>query len=173
MMEILEAIFTRRSIRKYTGEAVSDKDIDTIIRAGFSAPSAHNLQPWHFVIVRNRDKLNAFADYATYQKMLYEADCAIIICGDAKKQSHQNLLVNDCSAATENMLLAAHGLGLGAVWCGLAQISLVRFFSKELELPENILPMALISLGHPAEERPASKRYNAKHVHHETFGNPF
>jgi nitroreductase len=116
-MDVLEAIFTRRSIRKYTGEPVSDQDLETVLRAGCHAPSAHNIQPWEFLIIKDRSAFDSISKALTYAKMLPQADLCIIVCGDKNKQSMTGFLVEDCSAAIQNILLAAHGIGLGAVWC--------------------------------------------------------
>ena len=169
-MDTIEAIKTRRSIRKYTDKPVADEDISKILDCGFCAPNAHNLKPWDFIVVKEREKLNSFADYGTYQKMLYKTQVAIIVCGDSEKQTNHDLLVNDCSAATENILLAAHSLGLGAVWCGIVQDSMIKFFTESLNLPKNVVPMALISIGYPDEERHAPERYNKERVHFGSYG---
>lgn len=126
---------TRRSIRRYTGEPVSEEMLHTLLHAGFCAPSAKNCRPWEFVVVRSRDKLKCFSEHAQYQKMAEHAAFAIVVCGDTRRLDHHDLLLNDCSAAVENILLAAHGLGLGAVWCGIVN-ELVNFFRQQLSLPE-------------------------------------
>ncbi len=169
-MDTIEALKTRRSIRKYTDKLISGEILHTILDCGFCAPTAHNQRPWDFVVVTDRAKLNSFADYGTYQKMLYKTQVAVIVCGDSQKQTNHDLLINDCSAATENMLLAAHSLGLGAVWCGIVQPSLISFFTESLNLPQNIIPMALISLGYPDEERPAPDRFDNNKVHYNEYG---
>ena len=118
-MDVLEAIFTRKSIRKYTGESITEEQLKIILRAGFAAPSAHNRQPWHFVVIRDRQTLEKIASSHPYAKMLPQAGCGIVVCGDSNKEEGSVFLAEDCSAAIQNMLLAAHGIGLGAVWCGL------------------------------------------------------
>ena len=170
-VDVLDAITNRRSIRKYTGEPVSEEMLRTLLNAGFCAPSAQNCRPWDFVVVRGKEKLKAFTEHCTYQKMVEFADAAIIVCGNTQRMERHDLLINDCSAAVENILLAAHGLGLGAVWCGIADDDLFSFFSAQLGLPSHIRPTALISIGHPAEERPAPDRFEPEHIHYETYGN--
>lgn len=167
-MDVLTAIETRRSIRRYTGEPVSEEMLHTLLHAGFCAPSAKNCRPWEFVVVRSRDKLKCFSEHAQYQKMAEHAAFAIVVCGDTRRLDHHDLLLNDCSAAVENILLAAHGLGLGAVWCGIVN-ELVNFFRQQLSLPEEVLPVALVAVGHPAEERPVPERYDPSHVHFEAY----
>lgn len=165
-MDVLDAIFTRRSVRNFTGEPINEIDLKTILRAGFSAPSAHNTKPWHFVVVRNTASLESIAKFHTYGKMLPKAGCGIVVCGDSEKQNMPGFLVEDCSAALQNMLLAAHGLGLGAVWCGLHPVTqLTISMSELLKLPPTIKPVGIIALGHKNEEREAINRYDDSKVH--------
>jgi nitroreductase len=167
-MNILEAIFTRRSIRKFTGEPVSEEDLQTILRAGSYAPSAHNLQPWRFIVVRNAEKLQAIADNHRYAKMLPGAGCCIVVGGDKTVQSKTGFLVEDCSAAIQNMLLAAHGLGLGTVWCGLYPVpKLTKVVKTILNLPPEIVPVGLFALGHKVEDRQVGERFDPSKVHYE------
>lgn len=169
-MDILDAIFTRRSIRKFTGEQVSEEALKTILKAGFSAPSAHNHRPQHFVVVREKSLLESIAGFHPYAKMLPGAGCGIIVCGDSEKQKATGFLVEDCSASIQNMLLAAHGLGLGAVWCGLYPITeLTESVAKLLKLPSSIIPVGLIALGHKDQEREAPDRYEDSKVHFEQW----
>ncbi len=169
-MDVLEAIFTRRSIRKYTGQPVGDEDLHTILRAGCYAPSAMNNQPWHFVVVRDCETLQAIAQDHPYAKMLPQAGCCIIVCGDQEKQKQIGFLVEDCSAAIQNMLLAAHGLGLGAVWCGLYPLSQrTKTVHRLLRLPSRTVPVGMIALGHKAEERSTLERYDPAKVHSEKW----
>lgn len=169
-MELLEAIFTRKSIRKYTGESLTEEQLKLILRAGFAAPSAHNKQPWHFVVVQNKETLEKIAQFHPYAKMLPQAGCGIIACGDSNKEGMAGFLTEDCSAAIQNMLLAAHGIGLGAVWCGLYPVTeLTSKVSSLLELPENVIPIGLVVTGHKNEERKAIDLYDAKKVHYEKW----
>lgn len=169
-MEVLEAIFTRRSIRRFTGEPLSKEELETVLKAGFCAPSAHNYQPWHFVIVRDKDMLQSISQMHPYAKMLPQAGCGIIVCGDTKKQEKTGFLVEDCSAAIQNMLLAAHGLGLGAVWCGLYPVpQLTSKMTELLSLPEEIIPVGMVVIGHKAEEKESVDRYDASKIHMERW----
>lgn len=115
-MEALEAIYTRRSIRQFTDQPVEAEKIESLLRAAMQAPSAHNKQPWHFLIINDRSLLNQIADFHPYAKMLYKAPLALAVCGDLGKESNDRYLALNCAAATQNILLAAHGLNLGAVW---------------------------------------------------------
>jgi nitroreductase len=169
-MEVLEAIFTRRSVRKFTGQPISEEGLKTVIKAGFCAPSAHNNQPWHFVIVREKDTLESISKSHPYAKMLPQAGCGIIVCGDKEKQGMTGLLVEDCSAAIQNMLLAAHGLGLGAVWCGLYPVpQLTKPVIELVNLPSTIIPVGMVVIGHKAEEKESIDRYDDSKVHIEQW----
>jgi nitroreductase len=169
-MEVLEAIFTRRSIRKFTGQPISDDDLHTILRAGCYAPSASNHQPWHFVVVKDYSTLQTIALDHPYAKMMPQAGCCIVACGDKQEQGTTGFLVEDCSAAIQNMLLAAHGLGLGAVWCGLYPLSpRMKTIRALLQLPAHILPIGMIALGYKNEERSTGERYDPGKVHFEKW----
>jgi nitroreductase len=169
-MDVLEAIFTRRSIRKYTGQPVSEEDLHTILRAGCYAPSARNHQPWHFIVIRDCNTLQAIADDHPYAKMLPQAGCCIVVCGDKEKQGMTGFLVEDCAAALQNMLLAAHGLGLGAVWSGLYPAAQrTKLITRLLGLPPNLLPIGMMALGRKAEERQTEERYDPAKVHFEKW----
>jgi len=166
--ELINMIFTRRSIRKYTAEPVSEKDIKTMLEAAMAAPSASNRKPWHFIVVTNRKILNNLAKAHPYGKMLSEAPLCIAVCGD--KTISTRSWVQDCSAATENLLLAATALGLGAVWLGVhPREERVNPIRKVLNIPENIVPLNLISIGHPAEEKEPRTQYDEKQVHREQW----
>ena len=165
-MELLEGIFTRKSIRKYTGESLTEEQLKLILRAGFAAPSAHNKQPWQFIVVRDKSMLEKIAHFHPYAKMLPQAGCGIIVCGDSEKEGMAGFLTEDCSAAIQNILLAAHGLGLGAVWCGLYPVTaLTKEVSVLMGLPKNIIPIGLVVTGHKAEERKAVDLYDEQKVH--------
>jgi nitroreductase len=165
-MDILEAIYTRKSIRKFTGERISEENLKILLKAGFSAPSAHNKKPWHFVVVRDESALETIAKTHPYAKMLPNAGCGIIVCGDKEKEEAIGFLVEDCSAAIENILLAAHGIGLGAVWCGLYPVpELTDLVEGVLNLPENIVPVGMVVVGTKSEEREVKDRYDEDRVH--------
>lgn len=167
-MDVLDAIFTRRSIRSFTGEPISDADLITIVKAGCQAPSAMNHQPWHFIVARDKETLECIASLHRYAKMLPKAGCGIIVCGDQERQGMTGFLIEDCSAAIENMLLAAHGLGLGAVWCGLyPNTTLTKPIVRQLAIPEGIIPVGMVVVGHKTEDKPSEDRYLAERVHYE------
>jgi len=165
---LINTIFARRSIRKYTVESVKEKDIKTMLEAAMAAPSASNLKPWHFIVITDRQKLDNLAAVHPYGRMLLEAPLCITVCGD--KTISANFWVLDCSAAAENLLLAATALGLGAVWLGVypseERVSAIR---KVLNLPETVVPLNLISIGHPAEEKEPRTQYDELRVHREKW----
>ncbi|HQH27669.1 MAG TPA: nitroreductase family protein [Oligoflexia bacterium] len=171
-MEALTAISTRRSIRKYTGQPLTEDTLLEIVRAGMAAPSAFDERPWHFVLIQEKGTLSKLASAMEHCEMLREAGAGLLICGDEalEKAQGMQIWVQDCSACAENILLAAHALGLGAVWLAIYPIaersSAVR---KALQIPQEISPFALISLGYPAEQLGAEDRYDANRVHREQW----
>lgn len=161
---------TRRSIRHFTGELVSDEQLDTMLRAGFQAPSAHNFQPWEFIVVRDKEKIGEIKEFHKYAKMLEDAGTAILVCGDKNRQDNMGFLVSDTSAAIQNILLAAHGLGLGAVWCGVYDIyDYIVKFSELLNLPQNILPIGMVVVGNKIKDRSMDDRYDENKIHYDSW----
>ena len=169
-MDTLEALSTRRSIRKFTAEPVSAEDLDTILRAAMAAPSASNEHPWRFVVARERATLDKLSKTTPFAGPLALASVGIVVCADQKALRHKGFWVIDCSAAIENMLLAAHAIGLGGVWIGVhpaAPLSLaVRLAAG---LPRHIKPHSLVAIGHPAEERLPVDRFDPEFVHAEQW----
>jgi len=169
-MELIDGIFTRRSIRRYTNKELSQNQIDTLLKAGMYAPSARNQQPWHFIVVSKRELLNAISEVHPYAQMLKEAQLAIIVCGDEKLELSKGYWVVDCSAATQNILLAAHGIGLGAVWLGLHPREERKKDIKNLiKLPDHVQPLSLISVGYPNEEKDDPQRFKPERIHYNTW----
>jgi nitroreductase len=169
-MDAIEAIHTRRSIRKYTNQTVSDDIIRELLTAAMMAPSAGNAQPWHFVVIKERRTLNAIAAFHPYAKMLTNAPVAILICGDPTLEKYKGRWVMDCSAATQNLLLAAHAKGLGAVWVGIyPEAKRIEPIQELLSLPEHIIPVSLVSIGYPAEHKPTPDRFKPERIHYERW----
>lgn len=165
-MEALHAIFSRRSIRRYHSRPVSAEQIETLLKAAMSAPSAGNQQPWHFLVIQNRQLLNEIPKIHPYSKMLLEAPVGILICGEQNLERYRHYWVQDCAAATENLLLAANATGLGAVWLGVHPVAeRVTQISKLLNLPEHIIPFSLVAVGYAAEEKPLANRFDSARVH--------
>jgi nitroreductase len=165
-MDALTAIMTRRSIRKYRQKRIPLEMIETLLRAGMTAPSARNKQPWEFVVIQSREVLDDIAQWHPYAKMLYEAFVAILVCANMKIQEMEGYCALDCAAATENILILAHALGLGAVWIGIYPRAERIVKTREvLSLPPFILPISLVSLGYPAEEKAPASRFDKGKVH--------
>jgi nitroreductase len=171
---IVETIMTRTSIRQYTDQVISADTIETLLRAGMAAPSAVNKQPWHFVAVTDKDKLSQLATANPNGGMTAKAPLAIIVCGDMQKTLEgqgRAFWIQDCSAATENILLAAHALGLGGVWTGLypndERVAAVR---EILKAPEYIVPLCAIVLGYPAEQPEPKDKWKPENVSYNEFG---
>ena len=165
-METMEAICSRRSVRQYTSKPVSRELVREILKAAMSAPSAGNERPWHFIILTDRAILDEIPKFHPYSAMLKQASAAILVCGDPALEKHKGYWVLDCAAASENILLAAHAKGLGAVWCGVYPTEdRVQNLKKLLHLPEQITPFALIPLGFPAEIKDVPDRFDGSRVH--------
>lgn len=166
-MELNEVLLKRRSVRKYTDEKVSDKEIEEILHAAMSGPSAMNKTPWEFYVVTNETKLKEIKTAGSYTG--YDAPLAIVVAADMNRTLEGKLKdfwVQDCSSATENILLAAANLGLGSVWCGMYPIEQsVKNLQKVLGLKENIIPFNVIYIGHPAVEVEPRDQYKEEFVH--------
>jgi nitroreductase len=167
-MDIFEVILGRRSIRQYAAGEVDVNDLATILRAGMAAPSAGNEQPWHFIVIRDRDTLRALSEAHPYAEMVKTASLAILLCADLETVKHRDFWPQDCAAATENMLLAIHALGLGSVWLGVypreARVAEIR---RIILLPDRIVPFSLLPVGIPAEKKPPGNRFSKDRLHEE------
>jgi len=169
-MDILEAIHSRRSIRKYTDQPVSEEQIRILLAAAMAAPSAGNQQPWQFVVVRDKTTLAEVARLHPYVSMAPKAAVGILVCGDTRAEKYAGYWVIDCSAAVQNLLLAAHGLGLGAVWTGIHPMQeRVESFARLFGTPAGVIAHSFIPIGHPAEEKTREDRYRPERVHQERF----
>ena len=164
-MEAIEAIMSRRSIRKYTDKKIPEEIITKLLKAAMNAPSAHNRQPWHFIVLDDRETLNKVPEYHQYSKMLENASHAIVVLGDNEVQT-SDFWIHDCSAATMNILIAANALGLGAVWLGVHPYeALIEGTKKLFNVPAHVTPLGIISLGYPEETRSPRENYNQERVH--------
>lgn len=168
----IENIMSRTSVRKFTDRAISKDTLETIVKAGMAAPTAVNKQPWDFVVVTERAVLDSLMANHPHSN-LATATAAIIVCGNMEKAMEgdgQAYWIQDCSAATENILLAAHALGLGAVWCGVYpmqdRIVPVR---ETLQLPSYVTPLNIISIGYPAENPEPKDKWNPANVHYQQW----
>ena len=166
-MNTMDVILSRRSIRKYTDQQVSEEDINELPKAGMAAPSANNCQPWHFVVINDHQIMDRIPEFHPYSKMLKSASVAILICIDKNLENADGYGIQDCSAATQNILLAAHANGLGAVWLGIYPREVrIEGVKKLLGIPGGIMPLSLISIGYPSEEKPPANRFDEARVHY-------
>ena len=169
-MDGLEAILTRRSIRKYDDKPVDNEILLKLVQAAVSAPSAGNQQPWQFIIIRNKTTFEKVLRFHPHARMLLEAQAAILICGDLSKEKHKGFWMIDCAAATQNLLLAAHAHGLGACWLGIfPREDRVNGMIDLIALPKEIIPFALVSIGHPGEKKVTCDRFDPALVHYEKW----
>jgi nitroreductase len=167
-METLDAIYSRRSVREYTPQAVPDVLVQKLLAAAMQAPSAGNQQPWHFILVAERNQLNALANVLPYGKMLNTAPLGIAVCADLELEKYPGYWVQDCSASTQNLLLAAHDQGLGAVWLGVHPVEeRVTGVMKVLALPAQVMPLCIIAFGYPIV-KPGTpvRRYDETRLHY-------
>ncbi|KUJ96204.1 MAG: Nitroreductase [Desulfonauticus sp. 38_4375] len=169
-METLEAIFSRRSIRKFKPDPIPREMLETVLRAAMAAPSAGNAQPWHFIVVDSKEILEQIPKLNPYAKMAVEAPLGILVCAELKLEKFPGFWVQDLSAAVENLLLAAHDLGLGAVWTGIYPVEeRVKGFQRLFKLPEEVVPLAFIPLGFPNQEYSKVDRFKKERIHYNTW----
>jgi nitroreductase len=167
---MLKEIWMRRSVRKYEQKAIPDSVLEELLRAAMQAPSARNLQPWEFLIIKDRDTLKRIPDYHPYASMVPGAGAAILVCGNTELQDHPGYIALDCAAAVQNLLLEAVNQGLGAVWLGVfPREERMKAMTELFVLPANILPVALISVGYPAEDPGEKDRFVPEKVHMEEW----
>lgn len=169
---VIDNIMTRTSIRQFTDQPIAKDTLDLLVKAAMAAPSAVNAQPWAFVVVTERetlDSLNALKPYFN----LKTATAAIVVCGDMNKAMEgtgREYWIQDCSAATENMLLAAHAYGLGAVWCGVyPNEEIVAGVKQILDLPEDIIPLNVVTMGYPAENPEPKDKFKTDNIHYQKW----
>lgn len=169
-MELIEALRTRRSIRKYTSEPISDDDVHDLLDAAMHAPSAKNEQPWHFIIVRGEATRSALSKTTPWTYMAAEAPVVIVVCGDLNCDKANGMWPQDCAAATQNMLLAARGRNIGSVWCGIhPQKERETIVREILGLPENIVPFGMVCLGHPDQPFKEEHRFREDRIRREKW----
>lgn len=166
---VLENIHSRKSVREFTSEPVSDADIQTILKAAMAAPTAINFQPWRFVVVNEREALDSLADQLPYAKMLKQAPLAIVVCGETLWMGGEEnpFWSLDCSAATQNLLLTAEALGLGAVWtAAYPDADRCKAISDALGLPSTVKPLCVVPIGHPAGENQPRDKWKPENIHY-------
>ena len=179
----LDVIMTRTSIRSFTGEAVPQEQLETILKAGMAAPTGMNVQPWRFVVVTDKQRIEELWGGGFRSEMFTSAGAVIMVCGqtsflrkpwgqpDAPEELQQNPFWHeDCSAAAENILLAAHALGLGAVWtAGYPALERVAPIASALGIPEDIVPLCVIPVGIPAENPAPKDKWKPENIHWEKW----
>lgn len=168
----LKFIFSRRSVRKYHNRQVPEEMLEDLLQAAMAAPSAVAKDPWHFLVIRDRDSLNRLAEVLPNAPMLRQAPAAIVVCGDIERahDRQESFMLQDLSAAVENVLLAANALGLGACWLGVhPRKERMDGIRRLFKLPDQIIPVAGIAVGWPAEQPEMRTRYNPGRVHHEKW----
>lgn len=169
----IENIMTRSSIRTYSTRDVTDEQLDTLLRAAMAAPTAGNKQPWRFVVIRDNDLRSWISSNFKTMTMVGKAPLAIVVCGDVNAtfpEEGQGYWIQDASAASENLLLAAHAMGLGAVWCGVYPLEeRVKTFSEKLGLPENVLPLNCIAIGYPAAKSTPKDKWHPEYIHYNSW----
>ena len=169
---VINNIMTRTSIRQFTNQPIAKDTLVSIVKAGMAAPSAVNLQPWSFIIIDEKETLQKLDSIHPYAN-LKTATAAIVVCGLLDKSDNENIRpywVQDCSAATENILLAAHAYGLGAVWCGVypneERIAPVK---EILEIPSNVMPLNIITMGYPANNPEPKDKFKTENIHYQKW----
>lgn len=177
--ETITNILTRVTVRKFTDEPVSDEALHVLLQAAMAAPSSMNLQPWHFIVVRDETVKQCLKDCLPYAKMINKGCAGVVVCGDISLYEHINKVdkedntlywVQDCSAASENLLLAAHAIGLGAVWTGIYPLeSRVGKLRELLSIPDHIVPLNLILVGHPENIPLPKKKWDEKKLHYDKY----
>ena len=169
-MDALETIHTRRSIRKYAETPVSDEQVKALLDAAMSAPTAGGVQGWHFVVITDRALLDSIPDIQPYTLAIRQAPLAILVCGDTTSERYGNYWVQDCSAAMQNILLAARAMNLGSLWCGIHPIpEREAHFSERFKLPAHVRPLGLAIIGHTEQPFERKERYDETKVHHNTW----
>jgi len=169
-MDTLEALMSRRSVRDFTDQPVTDAQLEVVLRAAMAAPSATNEQPWRFVVVRDPQRIARLALAKVLARPLKTAPAAIVVCADRTAAKTPGFWVIDCSAAIQNALLAAHATGLGAVWMGVHPITpFVAGVRRIIGAPRHVVPHSIIAIGHPAQTPPPIDRYRPEWIHEETW----
>lgn len=167
-----DSIINRKSIRTFTPEKLTEQQLQLLLNAGLCAPSAKNKRPWHFIVIQKRELLDTLGELGTHLAPVKAAPAAILVCGDASLEGTKEFLYASCGAAVQNILLAAHNLQLGGVWCGVpANTGIEKELIQQLGLVDKIRPVALLALGHPAEKIDAGNRFDENKIHFDSWNN--
>lgn len=166
----MSVIETRTSVRSFTEEMVTEEELYRILDAAFCAPSAKNLRPYELIVIKNRDILHELSSTCVFARMLEQSSLAIAVIGDRDKQPIKELLIADCAAVTENMLLRIEELGLGGCWCGiLLDGNWYPHVRKALKLPEHVEPVSIVAVGHAKRKREPKERFEENKIHRDTW----
>lgn len=166
----MSVIETRTSVRAYTEEPVSEEALRSILNAGFCAPSAKNIRPYELIVIRDRNILKRLSDTCGTAAMLKHAAFGIAVIGDREKQAAYELLIADCAAVTENMLLRIEELGLGGCWCGILRDGDWNPHVREsLKLPEHMEPVSIVAVGHAKRKREQRNRFEEAKIHYDVY----
>ena len=164
-MDSFENLLTRRSIRKFETKNIPKKLVKKILKAAMYAPSACNSRPWEFIVVNDKNLMKKISTFTHSVAMAADAPLGIMVCGNLEK-NYKNFWPQDCAAVTENILLAAHALGLGTVWTGIyPKNDLIKLYNEHFQLPKNIIPFCFIPIGYPNEIKKDPERYEEKKIH--------
>ncbi len=170
-MDIFEAIFTRRSIRKFLDKAVSDADVTRLLEAAMAAPSAGNAQAWRFIVIRKQEHRDAIAKHHPYAQMAKQAPVCIAVCADVTAEKYAGFWPQDCSAAIQNMLLAARALGIGTVWTGIHPVEeRASALKSYFKLPDHVEMLGIVVCGYPDQAFKQRETYDASKVYEEMWG---
>lgn len=165
MDDALTVIHNRKSVRSYQNKEVTREQLEVLLKAAMAAPTAMDKRPWVFVVVTDRETLNKLSEGLPYAKMLKEVSAAVFVCGDTSKTT-DDFWITDCSAASENLLLAAEATGLGAVWTAVyPDKSRINHVRKILGIPSNIIPLNCIPVGYPAGKEKPKDKWNPANIH--------
>lgn len=173
MKDVLVAIHSRKSVRRYADKSVEREQLEELLKSGMAAPSAGNRQPWAFIVLTQREKLVAISQKLPYGKILANAGAAIVVCGVLSKalpKDERDFWVQDCSAVSQNILLTAEAMGLGGTWLGVYPMSdRVKNIQSLLTMPEDIIPLNIISLGYPSGAEKPKMKFNPANIHWENW----
>ena len=169
-MEAIDAIMTRKSVREFEDRPIAKEIVEKLLAAGMQAPTARNGQPWQFVVVADKEALSRVKEFSQYAAMASGASAGILVCADTANEKSRDYFAQDCAAASENILLAAHALSLGGVWTGVyPNEKKMEGFRKLLGIPAHIAPVSFLVIGHPKKMEGASARFDEKKVHFEKW----
>ena len=169
-MDAFDVLFTRRSVRSYSADPVTEEEVTAILKAGMLAPSANNGQTWSFLVLRDQKKRDALAEVHPYAKFARQAPVSIFLCGEPARSKTPVYWLQDCSACMENMLLAARALNLGSCWCGIyPRAERIEPIATLFELPDGVIPMGLMIVGHSTQPFFEADRFDSAKIHYERW----